>query len=96
MTDSNKIKPLIGIPAGYRANESFYIHVAGDRNVLALVEATDATPFIIPAIGRHLNVRETLAGLDGLMLTGGASNVEPHRYGGPPSRSFGRALLCLV
>ncbi len=87
MTQSKTIKPLIGVPAGYRANESFYVHVAGDRNIIALIEAADATPLIVPAIGEHLNVAETLAGLDGLLLTGGASNIEPHLYGGPPSRS---------
>lgn len=87
MTQSTKIRPLIGIPAGYRAYESFYVHVAGDRNVLALVEAAEATPFIVPAVGEQLNITETLAGLDGVLLTGGVSNIEPHRYGGGPSRN---------
>ena len=87
MTQSAKIRPLIGIPAGYRAYDSFYVHVAGDRNVVAVIEAAEATPLIVPAVGDMLNITETLAGLDGVMLTGGASNIEPHRYGGAPSRN---------
>ncbi len=86
LTQSARIRPLIGIPAGYRANENFYVHVAGDRNVRAVIEAADATPLIIPAVGEQLNIAETLAGLDGVLLTGGASNIEPHWYSGAPSR----------
>lgn len=86
LSQNTKIKPLIGVPAGYRANESFFVHVVGDRNILALIEAVDATPLLIPALGDKLNVVETLAGLDGILLTGGASNIEPHHYGGAPSR----------
>ena len=86
MTQPAKIRPLIGIPAGYRAFDSFHVHVTGDRNVLAVIEAADATPFIVPAVGDRPNIAETLAGLAGVPLTGGASNIEPHRYGGAPSR----------
>ncbi len=87
MTQPAKIRPLIGIPAGYRAYDSFYVHVVGDRNVLAVIEAAEATPLIVPAVGNQLNITETLAGLDGVLLTGGAANIEPHWYGGAPSRN---------
>lgn len=87
LTQSAKIRPLIGIPAGYRAYDSFHVHVVGDRNILAVIEAADATPLIVPAVGEQLNITETLAGLDGVMLTGGASNIEPDLYGGAPSRN---------
>ena len=30
-------------------------------------------------------MRELLADFDGILLTGSPSNVEPHRYSGPPS-----------
>lgn len=84
MNQSTKIKPLIGIAAGFRAYDNFLVHAVGDRNVAALIEAADATPLIVPAIGERLNIAETLAGLDGVLLTGGPSNIEPHLYGGAP------------
>ncbi len=86
MTKTAKIRPLIGIPSGYRAYESLYVHVTGDRNVSAVIDAAEAIPFVIPAVGEKLDISGTLAGLDGVLLTGGAANVEPHWYEGAPSR----------
>src|SRR5690349_25088157 len=42
-------------------------------------------PVIIPALGDGLEARELLADLDGILLTGSPTNVEPHRYHGPAS-----------
>ena len=41
-------------------------------------------PFIIPAMGEKLDIQATVDSIDGLLLTGGRANVEPHHYGGPP------------
>ncbi len=86
MSEANKIKPVVGIPASYRDTDGFEIHVTGNRNIQAVSNDAEATPLVIPAIGDKLDVREILAELDGLLLTGGASNIEPHHYGGAPSR----------
>lgn len=86
MTQAAKIKPLIGIPSGFRAYDGLHVHVTGDRNVFAIIEAADAIPFVVPAVGDRLDISGTLAGLDGVLLTGGAANIEPHWYGGAPSR----------
>jgi putative glutamine amidotransferase len=40
---------------------------------------------LIPALAEELGMDELLGRLDGLMLTGSVSNVEPHHYSGPPS-----------
>ncbi len=40
---------------------------------------------MIPALGEGLDPRALLANVDGLLLTGSLSNVEPHRYDGEPS-----------
>jgi len=60
-------------------------HVAGEKYLTAVLEAADAVPLIIPALASELRLEELLERLDGLLLTGSASNVEPHRYGGEPS-----------
>ena len=40
---------------------------------------------LIPAVGPKTDCTALLDRLDGLLLTGSPSNVEPHHYGGPPS-----------
>ena len=79
-------KPLIGIPVSryeHRSRDSF-IHGIVDKYVDAAADGADAIPLLIPALGEATRVADLLAGLDGLMLSGGRANVEPHHYGGPP------------
>jgi putative glutamine amidotransferase len=78
--------PLIGIPASYSDNHGFRTHAVGQVNVDAVANVARAVPIVIPAIGERLDPVDLLASLDGIMLTGGATNVEPHHYDGPPSR----------
>jgi putative glutamine amidotransferase len=78
--------PLIGIPAGVKIQDGFSTHTVSEKYILAVVEGTGGLPVLIPAIGERLDVADLVRRLDGLLLTGGVSNVEPHRYGGGPSR----------
>ena len=41
-------------------------------------------PMVIPALAEDYNFVDLASRLDGLMLTGGRANVEPHHYNGPP------------
>jgi putative glutamine amidotransferase len=79
--------PLIGIPCCLRVGEGgFGYHQVGDKYVDAVVDGAGGLPMLIPAIGARLDIDATLDRLDGLMLTGSPSNVEPRHYGGPPPR----------
>jgi putative glutamine amidotransferase len=78
--------PLIGIPASYRDTQGFRVHAVGQVNIDAVANVARGIPMMIPAIGDRLDVHDLLAGLDGIMLTGGATNVEPVHYDGAPSR----------
>lgn len=60
-------------------------HVVGEKYARALLDAADALPLSIPALAEELRFDELLERLDGLLFTGSPSNVEPHRYSGPPS-----------
>jgi putative glutamine amidotransferase len=60
-------------------------HAVGEKYIRAVLEATDALPFIIPALGAALPLDAVLAAIDGLLLTGSPSNVEPEHYSGPAS-----------
>jgi putative glutamine amidotransferase len=77
-------KPLIGIPADRRILGPHPFHCVGEKYIAAVAEAADAIPLLIPALGER-DFEQLLATLDGILLTGSPSNVEPHRYAGPKS-----------
>ena len=75
-------KPIIGIPADRRLLNSHWFHCVGEKYINAVVQAAEAVPVLVPALGdRYL--REWLAAFDGILFTGSPSNVEPQRYLGP-------------
>jgi putative glutamine amidotransferase len=77
-------KPIIGIPADRRLLNSHWFHCVGEKYINAIVQAADAVPVLVPALGERY-LREWLASFDGILFTGSPSNVEPHRYLGPKS-----------
>ncbi len=78
-------RPLIGIPADRRILGPHPFHCVGEKYITAVVEAADATPVLLPSLGERSDLDAVLAAVDGILLTGSPSNVEPHRYSGPPS-----------
>lgn len=78
--------PVIGIPADRRIIDPHPFHVVGEKYIRAVVDGAGGLPLLVPAFGELLPPEELLAALDGLFLTGSPSNVEPHHYGGTPSR----------
>jgi len=81
----SRSKPLIGIPADRRILGPHPFHCVGEKYITAVTEAADAVPVLIPSLGEEANLEAILASVDGILLTGSPSNVEPHRYFGPPS-----------
>jgi putative glutamine amidotransferase len=75
---------LIGIPADRRILGPHPFHCVGEKYIAAVAEAADAVPVVIPSLGER-DLDELLSRLDGILLTGSPSNVEPHRYSGPDS-----------
>jgi len=59
--------------------------MVGEKYINAVAAGAHALPVLVPAIGPELDLGALLEVCDGLMLTGSASNVEPHHYGGPAS-----------
>ena len=80
-------RPIVAVPACRRIIDPHPFHVAGEKYLNALIEAAGVVPLIAPAIGDEALFDTLLASIDGVFLTGSYSNVEPHHYGGEPSRS---------
>lgn len=78
--------PLIGVPACVQVPKELPVHQVGEKYIAGAAKGAGGMPVLIPAIGDDLNMAALVERLDGLMLTGSPSNVEPHHYEGEPSR----------
>ena len=83
----NPTLPLVGIPTSTdNGNNNWTFHRVGDRYIASVINGARCLPVLIPALSDLYDVDEFLDRLDGLYLTGAPSNIEPHNYGGDPSR----------
>lgn len=79
-------RPVVGIPVGliHQPGHSIPTHGIGDRYIRAVRDGSNADPLLVPALGDDFDFDVLASRLDGLFLTGGRPNIEPHHYGGPP------------
>ena len=79
-------RPLVGIPANIidRPEREIPAHITSDNYIDALIGPADAVPVVIPALGEAHDFADLAGRLDGLFLTGGRANIEPHYYAGAP------------
>lgn len=77
----------IGIVCDFRRKEGMASHRAGDEYVAAIAQI-GALPLLIPVTEQPLPVGDILSSVDGLLLPGGQSNVDPARYGGEGPGTF--------
>lgn len=75
--------PVIGLPADRKYCGPQYFHCVGEKYLSAIVDTLGAVPLIIPALAGRLPMQALLSTLDGLLIPGAYSNIEPWRYGGP-------------
>jgi putative glutamine amidotransferase len=82
--ESPDMKPLIGISCCTKVFGVFGMpnHAASDTYVRATCEVVGGVPLLVPACGDAADPAALLDRLDGLILTGSRSNVEPALYGG--------------
>lgn len=80
------MRPVVGIPCCTRQIGLHPFHIVGDKYIRAVADGAGAVPLLIPALGDWHDVDDLLNRLDGLLVTGSPSNVEPHHYAGSASR----------
>lgn len=83
-------KPIVAISACVREIADAPYHAVNAKYLRAVVEAADAIPVVLPAMGDTIDPRELIESFDGFLFTGSPSDVEPHHYGGPASREGSR------
>ena len=80
------MKPLVGISCCTKLFGVYGMpnHAASDTYVRATDLVVGAVPVLLPANGERADLATLIGRLDGLILTGSRSNVQPALYGGPP------------
>jgi len=76
---------VIGVVADYVRKDPHDSHSVGHKYVRSVVDGMNAVPVLLPALGTDSPLQHWLELVDGVLLTGAYSNVEPHHYDGEPS-----------
>ncbi len=79
--------PLVGLPTDRKVIGPHPFLAVGEKYVRAVVDGAGCLPLLIPGLQPTLPLPQLLEGLDGVLLTGSVSNIEPHRYSDEPSYS---------
>ena len=82
-------RPIIAVPADRRILNPHPSHLVGEKYVKAILDGADALPLIVPSLPADIELDEILDRVDGLMLTGSYSNVEPRHYGEDDAQHVG-------
>lgn len=78
MTD----RPLIGVICCKRRIGTDMFQAVAERYLDAMIRFAEVDAVLIPSLPEIQDARRVLRRLDGVLLTGSPSNVEPGRYGG--------------
>ena len=79
-------RPLVCVSASVMEleNRRHLVHASSAKNIDAVERFAGCVPVMLPPLGDRLHVDSFVERIDGLVLTGGRANVEPHHYDGPP------------
>jgi putative glutamine amidotransferase len=79
------MKPLVGISCCSKifGPNGLPNHAASDFCVRAVSRISGAVPVLLPATGEPADFTALLRRLDGILLTGSRSHIQPCTYGGP-------------
>lgn len=74
-------KPIVLLPADVKPIGLQPFHAVGQKYIVAVAQAAQATPLLIPSVSDHLDIDALLAQADGIVLTGSVSNLHPSHFG---------------
>jgi putative glutamine amidotransferase len=79
MTD--KLRPVLGVISCNRTVETQAAQAVMTRYLVSAVKYADAAALLVPAMPELMHAKEVAPRLDGILLTGTPSNLDPQRYG---------------
>jgi putative glutamine amidotransferase len=82
-------KPIVAVSTDVRQFENYTWHAAPAQYLEAALDVAGVTPLLLPSFGPRLDLESLLDRVDGVMLTGSKSNVDPALYGGEATDANG-------
>jgi putative glutamine amidotransferase len=82
-------QPLVVVSTDVRQFENYTWHAAPAQYLEAALDVAGVTPLLLPSFGPRLDLESLLDRVDGVMLTGSKSNVDPALYGGEATEANG-------
>lgn len=82
-------KPIVAVPADIREVEGAVWHASPNQYLKAALKVAEVMSFIVPAFEDGNEVDAILDRVDGLLVTGSATNVHPSLYGRPATEADG-------
>ena len=79
-------KPWIGIPTRYDSDKKRYWQ---DQRYLDAVVSVGGAPILIPVLGESDLIRDYADRLDGVLLPGSPTDIDPSHYGHEPHEKLG-------
>jgi putative glutamine amidotransferase len=74
-------RPIVIVPACVNQIGAHPYHTAQEKYINAVANGAHCMPLILPALGAATDLESVLASVDGIMLTGSPSHVDPALYG---------------
>ncbi len=82
-------KPIVLVSADVKPIDGHEWHAAAQSYLKAALAGAGAIPLILPSLGDELDLDAVLDRVDGVLLTGSRSNVNPELYGQEASEADG-------
>lgn len=73
--------PIVAVSTDVRQFENYTWHAAPRQYLEAAIAVAGVTPVLVPAFGERIDLEGLIDRVDGVMLTGSKSNVDPALYG---------------
>jgi len=75
-------QPLVAVSTDIRVFENYIWHAAPQQYLEAALGVAGVLPVLVPSFGDRIDFDSLLTSVDGVMITGSKTNVDPTLYGG--------------
>ncbi|WNC68872.1 gamma-glutamyl-gamma-aminobutyrate hydrolase family protein [Thalassotalea nanhaiensis] len=82
---TSKSIPIVGVICDRDIIGPHPFHIAGDKYLQAILGGSKCQPVLIPALANDLQIEQLIELVDGVLLTGGYSMVNPLHYQDEPA-----------
>lgn len=74
-------QPIVAVSTDVRQFENYTWHAAPRQYMDAAITVAGVLPLLVPSFGERLDLEELIERIDGVILTGSKTNVDPALYG---------------